>query len=285
MQDWTPARFRVLMLISSLTAAQVAAQSAGRSTITAADYARAERFLGANTNPLVDGIVSQPVWLRDGRYLYRVSTAKGYRYITVDPVRRTRTLAFDHDKLAAALSTATKANIAPSRLGLSRLEFAGEPRSLTFQHAGKRYACRLADYRLRQLPRPRRSNSRDAIVAPDGKRAAFIRDHNLWLRDLGTGRETRLTTDGVQDFGYATNNAGWVKRDSPVLEWSADSRRTICSQRSVWCWRSAPILMRRWRAWARLRAHRAGCSRWAPTPAGHRCLSTMPMRLTRWNKC
>ena len=29
--------------------------------------------------------------------------------------------------------------------------------------------------------------------------------------------------DGVEDYGYATNNAGWVKRDSPVLLWSPGS--------------------------------------------------------------
>ena len=57
-----------------------------------------------------------------------------------------------------------------------------------------------------------------------GKTAVFIRDHNLWSRELVGGAEMQLTTDGIKDFGYATNNAGWVHGDNPVVTWSADSR-------------------------------------------------------------
>ena len=38
--------------------------------LTASDYARAEKFMGYNTNPLVDHSV-QPAWLADGRFWYR----------------------------------------------------------------------------------------------------------------------------------------------------------------------------------------------------------------------
>ena len=53
------------------------------------------------------------------------------------------------------------------------------------------------------------------MLSPDGKRAVFIRDWNLWVRDVATGQETQLTTDGVKDFGYATDNAGWTLQRSP----------------------------------------------------------------------
>ena len=56
-----------------------------------------------------------------------------------------------------------------------------------------------------------------AGLSPDGRRLAFIRDHNLWVRDLTTDQETALTTDGAKDYGYATNNAGWTKSDAPVV--------------------------------------------------------------------
>ncbi|HUG40180.1 MAG TPA: DPP IV N-terminal domain-containing protein, partial [Longimicrobiales bacterium] len=68
------------------------------------------------------------------------------------------------------------------------------------------------------------------VVAPDGRKVAFVRAHDLWVRELASGRETRLTTDGVADFGYATNNAGWTKSDRPVLLWSPDSRRIATFQ-------------------------------------------------------
>jgi dipeptidyl-peptidase-4 len=63
------------------------------------------------------------------------------------------------------------------------------------------------------------------VLSPDGKKAAFIKDYNLWVRDVASGAETQLTTDGAKDFGYATDNAGWKSSDRPILAWSADSRR------------------------------------------------------------
>ena len=69
-----------------------------------------------------------------------------------------------------------------------------------------------------------------SVLSPDGKRAAFIRDYNLWVRDIGTGKAIQLTKDGVKDFGYATDNAGWTKSDRPVLLWSPDSKKIATFQ-------------------------------------------------------
>jgi len=74
------------------------------------------------------------------------------------------------------------------------------------------------------------AGTRPDVVSPDGTRAVFIRDFNLWLRDLRTGAEKPLTTDGVKDFGYATNNAGWVRNNRAVVVWSPDSRRVATFQ-------------------------------------------------------
>jgi dipeptidyl aminopeptidase/acylaminoacyl peptidase len=71
---------------------------------------------------------------------------------------------------------------------------------------------------------------RNLVPSPDGKLAAFLRDDNLWVRDLASGRETQLTTDGVKDFGYATDNAGWTRSDRPILLWSPDSRKIATFQ-------------------------------------------------------
>jgi len=67
--------------------------------------------------------------------------------------------------------------------------------------------------------------SRNEVLSPDGKYSAFIRDWNLWIRDITSGKEKALTSDGVENFGYATDNAGWKHSERPVLSWSPDSRR------------------------------------------------------------
>nr|WKN37408.1 DPP IV N-terminal domain-containing protein [Tunicatimonas sp. TK19036] len=68
------------------------------------------------------------------------------------------------------------------------------------------------------------------VLSPDGKYSAFIRDWNLWMREVATGEETVLTTDGVEDFGYATDNAGWRHSDAPILSWSPDSKKIATFQ-------------------------------------------------------
>jgi dipeptidyl-peptidase-4 len=74
------------------------------------------------------------------------------------------------------------------------------------------------------------AGGRYAEMSPDRKRTAFIRDWNLWVRDIATGRETQLTKDGVKDFGYATDNAGWARSDRPILRWSPDSKKVATFQ-------------------------------------------------------
>lgn len=68
------------------------------------------------------------------------------------------------------------------------------------------------------------------VLSPDGQNLAFIRDWNLWIREVATGKERALTTDGIKDFGYATDNAGWKQSDRPILSWSPDSKKIATFQ-------------------------------------------------------
>ena len=68
------------------------------------------------------------------------------------------------------------------------------------------------------------------ILSPDGKQLAFIKDWNLWIKNVATGDEKKLTTDGVKDFGYATDNAGWKHSNRPILSWSPDSKKIATFQ-------------------------------------------------------
>ena len=65
--------------------------------------------------------------------------------------------------------------------------------------------------------------NRDEFLSPNGNLVAFIDNYNLWIRDLKTNKKTQLTFDGKEDYGYATNNAGWIKSEGPVLKWSPKS--------------------------------------------------------------
>lgn len=75
-----------------------------------------------------------------------------------------------------------------------------------------------------------RSVNRKEVLSPDGKKVVFIRDWNLWMRNLETGKESQLTTDGIENYGYATDNAGWRKSERPIVLWSPDSKKLATYQ-------------------------------------------------------
>ena len=68
-------------LVFSALSAGVAAQTR---TLTADDYAKAERFMSYRTAPLVDHAVQSVTWLDDGRFWYRDHDAKGDHYLRMD---------------------------------------------------------------------------------------------------------------------------------------------------------------------------------------------------------
>jgi dipeptidyl aminopeptidase/acylaminoacyl peptidase len=179
----------VMLLAAAAWAIQLTAQqrSATRA-LTAADYARAERFMSWNTTPLVFRNSVTPTWIANDHFWYRVTTPSGNEAILVDPTNGTK-------------APCTLPACAPS----------------TGSTGGGRGRGRGAAAVI-------------TSTSPDGKRAVFIRDWNLILRDNATGQETALTTDGVKDFGYATDNAGWSKSDRPIVVWSPDSRRLATFQ-------------------------------------------------------
>jgi len=193
--------------------------------LTADDYARAERFLGANVNPLVYGASVRPTWLPGDRFWYRNHFAEGDEFVVVEPARGVRARAFDHARVAAALSAAAGQTYAPFDLPFTEFEFSADGRSMGFDVRDRRWTCDAQGTTCTAAEQPKDPAPENSVKSPDETRAAFIKDHNLWVRNLATGADSQLTTDGVEDYGYATNNAGWTKSDRPVLLWSPDSKK------------------------------------------------------------
>ncbi|GMV20890.1 MAG: putative dipeptidyl peptidase IV [Acidimicrobiia bacterium] len=200
----TAAGFIVLSLIVAAPHAQE------RRALTAADYDRAVRMLAQNVNGLVVNASVNPNWLPDGRFWYTRTGANGEENVLIDPVARTREI------------VATP----PSRGGGGAAEGgrAGGRGGRGGRGGGQTIdkACGV-NVTGRSGPPP-------ASVSPDGRKAAFICDWNLWVRDLTTGQDRQLTTDGEPNFGYATNNAGWRTSAAPALSWSPDSRKIATQQ-------------------------------------------------------
>jgi dipeptidyl-peptidase-4 len=204
-------------------------QQQGKLVLTEEDYLRAEKFLSFHTDPLVYGGSVRPTWIDENTFWYRNTIPEGNEFVLVDVETKTRKRAFDHKKLASALSKALEESYEPFRLPFESIEFSKDRNSLIFTVESMKctYDMQTNECLTEEINVDMDSNM---MVSPDGKLGAFIRDHNLWIRDLETKKETQLTTDGVKDFGYSTNNAGWAKSDRPVLLWSPDSKRIATFQ-------------------------------------------------------
>ena len=175
-------RTRHLLTFSAglLLTASVGAQQRAPISLTAEDYARAERFMSYNTTPLVLHAGVRPTWTADDRFWYRTTGERGPEAWLVDPARATRVVCDLEPCKASAGTSATR--------------------------------------------------SSTNVLSPDGTKAVFIRDWNLWVRDVSSNKELQLTRDGVKDFGYATNNAGWTRSDRPIVRWSPDSKKIATFQ-------------------------------------------------------
>jgi dipeptidyl aminopeptidase/acylaminoacyl peptidase len=223
-------RFIFVLLACTFVVSTFAQQS-----LTEKDYQRAESFLSYSTQKYIDHTFSFPNWLPGDRFWYRTLTPQGSEFVLVDPAKGTRTAAFDAQKLAAAISSTTKQQVTATSLPFSSFSYSDDSRSIIFRANNQQWRADLQNYSITKDTATqnnpgrgqgsRRRGGANEVLSPDGSKAAFIKDWNLWVRDIKTGKETQLTTDGVKDFGYATDNAGWRHSDGAVLRWSPDSKK------------------------------------------------------------
>jgi dienelactone hydrolase len=219
------------MVCGLLAAASYAgnAMAEGR-TLTAQDYAQAERFMPYNTAPLVDHAVHTVHWLDGTHFWYVDHDAHGDHYLQMDVSSGKASPLFDHVKLANALTKAGAKSAKADKLGITDFRVAADGRDQV-DVGGTTYLCNLkAAGECVDKSTLVKTGKEPGVLSPDRKQEAFIRNWNLWVRDAATGKETQLTTDGVENFGYATDNAGWKHTDNAILEWSPDSKQIATFQ-------------------------------------------------------
>jgi dipeptidyl-peptidase-4 len=222
-------------VLLTLTSSLIAQQAEAPRALTADDYARAERFMSYNTTPLVFRTTVRPNWLDGDRFWYRVAVPGGAEFVLVDPAAPAKEPAFDHARVATALSAASKETYTALTLPFNDFDYTPDGGGIEFNHAKQRWRCDRTGASCAQVGAATASRTpgfgpaaqvdRGQVLSPDGTRAAFVRDYNLWVRDVKSGQATQLTTDGEADFAYARNDAGWTRSDTPVVVWSPDSKR------------------------------------------------------------
>jgi dipeptidyl aminopeptidase/acylaminoacyl peptidase len=201
-------------------------------SVAAQDYQRAEQFLTWNLLRSIYHDHVAPTWYRDStRFWYRVATADGPSYVTVDPRSGSQSPLFDNARLASAIGLAADTAIDPVHLPLLRFEFdddGRDDRAIRFTMAKQGFRCDILSYQCSEA---------DSLVdrtpyvrSPDHQWEAFVHEYNIWIRPAAGGDSVQLTTDGVEYFGYGEGAAlpGQIRakiRTKPQLAWSPDGRR------------------------------------------------------------
>ena len=230
------ARLVALTLVGLATAAPSAAQG------TAADYARARAL--KDRYEKAAGIVAEPAsWIeKTSRFWYRRGVPGGTEFIVVDAATTRQQPAFDHARLAAALSVATGRSFTALALPFARLAYTKEQLGLDVLVDGTPWTCDLSSYVCKKnerradrsesgLPRDCRTLPDDApVVSPDGRWEALVQNFNVAIRPKpGAG----ATAAGLPSAPKTAPALTWLSTDGsdgncyqlPSLVWSPDSIR------------------------------------------------------------
>jgi len=190
------------------------------------DYLRAENLAETVRGKVFYANV-RPVWIGNrGVFLYENQIPGGTEYIIVDPERKTKGRAFDQARFAAALTQITGKKHDPLNLPVGNILFSERRSSFAFIYDEYNWICNLKDYSIVKGDRvtPRRANglidwsfrdelSNGPVASPDKLWIAFIRDYNVWIRQVSDSNEYQLSYDGGLGEYY-----------SSFIKWSPDSR-------------------------------------------------------------
>ena len=198
-------------------------------------YQQAESLLQINTQLRTPSLLNirlaslAPQWIPGSAcFFYSRETTSGKQFRLVDALKPSNQQAFDHKQLAQQLSAVAGQPVDPANLPLAQLELDLEGQCLRFDALGQRWQYHLSDQTCEAI----QSHPSSWTLSPNGKTAAFVQDHNLWLCDLETGDKRALTDDGEHYHRYASapSCTGAVLYPIVDLLWSPDSKR-IATQR------------------------------------------------------
>ena len=204
---------------------------------TKEDYERAEKLLPANIKKYVFKLRVEPHWIeKSDSFWYRNDTRDGKEFLLIDSVRNIRRPAFDHSKLAAALTLATGTEYSANKLPFESFEFVDEGKAIQFEVEKNTWKCDLVTY---ECVKAERIEIRpDELPSPDGRWVAFVKDYNLYVRLANTREEIQLSHDGEALYDYATPlpspdlevmvKEGKLAGKVPVAAiWSPDSKKLL----------------------------------------------------------
>ena len=197
-----------------------------------ADYERAfslrEKFQNLAVN-----VVSQATWIeKTHRFWYRKTVKGGFEFLVMDADSLAKKPAFDHEKLAASLSSATGETYKAQGLPFRSITFTDDEKAIEFEIGAWKWKCDLTTYACSKVGPAEREQwppvwgaqflAKEPRPSPDGKWEAFIKNYNIYVRpkDKTKKEELALSWDGSEGNAYVTRS----------ISWSPDSKKLAASR-------------------------------------------------------
>ena len=190
-----------------------------------ADQTRTARRNRAERNePGVYKSKIQPNWFANNtRFWYRNDLHGGAReFILVDALQGTRAPAFDQQKLAAALSTATGETFTAHHLPFSEITFVTHANAIQFEAANRTWRCDLSSYQCAAVTNDS-SSAQLAPADPQNESAASGRTGRGLSSQAESGRP-QVEDQSRNQRGGDRQRGGHHSRHSPDDQWSATVR-------------------------------------------------------------
>jgi hypothetical protein len=153
---WALAALAATLLLTASVSAQ----------ITAEDYDRANRLRTRFQGLAVDIPETVTAIPNTSRFWYRKSVQGGNEFVLVDASKLTKAPAFDHEKVAAALSTAVKGKYTARTLPFATFRFIEKEQSIEFAVNGGTWQCDLRSYACKAASVPRQGPALPKRVRP-----------------------------------------------------------------------------------------------------------------------
>jgi len=156
-----------------------------------------------------------PRWFdADTKFWYRNDLrGEAKEFILVDAEHGTRQRAFDHDKLAAALSKAAQHEYKGDHLPISNLQFSQNAKTLKFEAADKSWECDLDSYACKESASA--GSAHTSLIAPSDGSLAVNESTPTYL--LSPSAEEEDTVQNDDDDEPRSQRA----RKSPDGKWTA----------------------------------------------------------------
>lgn len=194
------------------------------------DYQRSEQL----KNQLKDKVYSAPstaTWSVSGSWFwYLIQTPRGKEFIAVNAKEKKRQLAFNQESLAQQLSQSLNKKIEPYALPFSTFKYLKNDQEIEFNAEELVWTYGLNNQILTKKE-PIRSEERrywgasgndqpdKPVFSPDSNWTAYIKNYNLYIREVSTKKEFQLSYDGSEGDYY-----------SGYVQWSPDSKKVVANK-------------------------------------------------------